>query len=728
MYDSATGKYSAPHFHNYVTGKVDTYAAHCERGGGRGHARPAAGWPQLCSVRAQGLALQKTQIGRNARLAGPGAHDVSYHRYGSHLKQPDSDESAVESSFFDGIDTSLPGIASLAPEAADKFRPALQRIDQQIAEAQGLFDAATPQRTAPPLRLALASLDQFLRGLANPAINDLSTTDSFNLLHELRIKRVQLQRCAPPGRRRHPRCGLHPHRRTQRLAHDSPAHRRQRDPQDGRCSRYPKRGNEVSRRIQSRHGPHLRRRRLRGGPSAASRSRELAATGPSRARRSQAPPTRPNFSRPNIEQPFYDIADPALRNAPMTPAPLTVSAVVIDHGIPLDLVSAVADPNASGPRQAIVVVPPVSVTLPVHAAVIPVQRPTFTISYSSFNPEPAFAPQFRLELPPLWTYTVPGTDNPLPEPLPAGRISRQTAFVTTADPNPYRAYPVTVVTEIHGHEYREGYRSVGYPGLATTNFYTPTVFHATTVDLTVPPGLNIAYLPGTGDEVPAALEDLGVRTHIILPSDLTLDILRYFDAVVLGVRAYEAQPELASANSALNAYAAGGGVVIAQYNTGRLPENTGPFPLSLGSNEKVVEENARVRILAPAAPILTWPNQITPADFENWIEERGHGFMSTWDARYQALLETHDTGQQPQRGGLLVARTGRGAWIYLGLALYRQLPEGVPGPYRISSPTSSARARTQASSQCTQPPHPRLRGCHSERSEESPHWHSAVAV
>ena len=412
----------------------------------------------------------------------------------------------------------------------------------------------------------------------------------------------------------------------------------------------------------------------------------------------------------------------------MTPAPLTVSAVVIDHGIPLDLVSAVADPNASSPRQAIVVVPPVSVTLPVHAAVIPVQRPTFTISYSSFNPEPAFAPQFRLELPPLWTYTVsPAPTTPCLSPCPQVASPGRLRFVTAADPNPYRAYPVTVVTEIHGHEYREGYRSVGYPGLATTNFYTPTVFHATTVDLTVPPGLNIAYLPGTGDEVPAALEDLGVRTHIILPSDLTLDILRYFDAVVLGVRAYEAQPELASANSALNAYAAGGGVVIAQYNTGRLPDNTGPFPLSLGSNRK---SSKRMRACISShrpRPSSPGPDNITPADFENWIEERGHGFMGAWDARYQALLETHDTGQQPQRGGLLVARTGRGAWIYLGLALYRQLPEGVPA-LTASSPTSSARARTQASSQCTQPPHPRLRGCHSERSEESPHWHSAVAV
>jgi hypothetical protein len=104
----------------------------------------------------------------------------------------------------------------------------------------------------------------------------------------------------------------------------------------------------------------------------------------------------------------------------------------------------------------------------------------------------------------------------------------------------------------------------------------------------------------------------------------------------------------------------------------------------------VVEEDAPVQILAPTDPLLTWPNQITTADFDHWIEERGHGFMGTWDSHYQALLETHDHGQAPQRGGLLIAHTGHGAWIYLGLALYRQLPEGVPGAYRILANLISA--------------------------------------
>jgi hypothetical protein len=252
-----------------------------------------------------------------------------------------------------------------------------------------------------------------------------------------------------------------------------------------------------------------------------------------------------------------------------------------------------------------------------------------------------------------------------------------------------KAPTLTAIVTLNGHDYSEGYRPVGYPGLTYTNYYTPATLRIIPVDVHTPPNLNIAYIPGTGDDVPAALDQLGVHPHILTAANLTAESLKSYDAVVLGVRAYEHR-ELAAANAALNQYASEGGVVIAQYNTGRLPEGTGPYPLDLGGSEKVVEEDSPVKIVAPSNPLLTWPNRITTADFNGWVEERGHGFMATWDPHYTPLFETHDAGQQPQLGGLLVARTGRGAWIYLGLALYRQLPEGVPGAYRLFANLISA--------------------------------------
>ena len=151
--------------------------------------------------------------------------------------------------------------------------------------------------------------------------------------------------------------------------------------------------------------------------------------------------------------------------------------------------------------------------------------------------------------------------------------------------------------------------------------------------------------------------------------------------MVLGVRAYAAHPGLAAANGKLLEYAKNGGVVIVQYNLGQF--DYGPYPASLGNAEKVVDETAAVQLLMPESPVLNWPNKITSRDFDGWVEERGHGFMENWDPQYQAPLETHDPGQDPQKGGLLVAKTGKGAYVYVALALYRDLPEGVPGAYRL---------------------------------------------
>jgi hypothetical protein len=125
-------------------------------------------------------------------------------------------------------------------------------------------------------------------------------------------------------------------------------------------------------------------------------------------------------------------------------------------------------------------------------------------------------------------------------------------------------------------------------------------------------------------------------------------------------------------------------VLIVQYNTREYDHNYGPYPISLtGDPEKVVDESGPVHILLPQNPLLSWPNRISSADFQGWVEERGHSFMHSWDPHYQALTEANDPGQDEQKGGLLYARYGKGAYVYLAYALYRQLPEGVPGAYRI---------------------------------------------
>jgi hypothetical protein len=194
---------------------------------------------------------------------------------------------------------------------------------------------------------------------------------------------------------------------------------------------------------------------------------------------------------------------------------------------------------------------------------------------------------------------------------------------------------------------------------------------------------------GTGDSVPQALRALGIPVDLLTPSDLRTADLRRYSAIVLGVRTYTADPTLASASAALQHFAQAGGTVVIQYQSGNFPGT--PFSLDLGHNPaKVVDEACPVTLLAPSNPVLTTPNHITADDFTGWFEERGHGFAERWARQWTPVVEMADPAQAPQRGGLLVANEGRGRYVYLALALYRQTPEGVAGAYRLLANLVSA--------------------------------------
>ncbi|MGB9147437.1 MAG: PIG-L family deacetylase, partial [Acidobacteriaceae bacterium] len=229
---------------------------------------------------------------------------------------------------------------------------------------------------------------------------------------------------------------------------------------------------------------------------------------------------------------------------------------------------------------------------------------------------------------------------------------------------------------------------VGYPGLRPYYLFTPATYLLRGVDVKTPPDLKVGYIMGTGDTVPQDLGEIGVHPHVFTPAELAQGDLSSYDAIVVGIRAYSAGDGIAAATPRLLDYVRNGGTVIVQYQSYDFPA---PYPLTLGRNpEKVVEETDPVALLDPSNPLLTWPNHITSADFDGWIEERGHSFAGSWSSQYRALTETHDPGQDPQRGGLLYARYGKGNWIYLSFAVYRQLPEGVPGAYRLLANLISA--------------------------------------
>jgi hypothetical protein len=197
------------------------------------------------------------------------------------------------------------------------------------------------------------------------------------------------------------------------------------------------------------------------------------------------------------------------------------------------------------------------------------------------------------------------------------------------------------------------------------------------------PGLHVGYVMGAGDTVPAALTQLGIDVSLLAAEDLAAADLSRYDTIMVGARAYEFRPDLVANQQRLMDYVRDGGTVIVQYQTLNSEGITfTPYTVKL-SRARVVDEMAPVTILEPAHPIFRWPNLITAKDFEGWVQERGLYFLEEWDGPFMPLLESHDAGEPPQRGGMVIAPHGKGYYVYTGYAWFRQLPAGVPGAFRI---------------------------------------------
>jgi hypothetical protein len=206
------------------------------------------------------------------------------------------------------------------------------------------------------------------------------------------------------------------------------------------------------------------------------------------------------------------------------------------------------------------------------------------------------------------------------------------------------------------------------------------------LDLTVPSGLRIGYIGFADDPAPAQLASLGVTIDMLDERALPGAQLQVYDAIVIANRAYDFRADLAEQTPRLLEYAKAGGVLIVEHQgRGWDAQKMAPYPAvkPSGSNLRVTVETAPVRVLLPEHPLLNSPNRIGPDDWNGWVQERGLYFWESWPEEYEALLEMADPGEPPQRGSLLYARTGEGAYIYCGLALFRQVRAGVPGGVRL---------------------------------------------
>ncbi len=295
----------------------------------------------------------------------------------------------------------------------------------------------------------------------------------------------------------------------------------------------------------------------------------------------------------------------------------------------------------------------------------------------------------RLEVPAGWTVT-PATQH-----FELGATDEQVMVSFQLQPPAANSRgAVRAVAQVGGATVRTGTTRINYPHIPVQMLLPPSQMALVRANITNL-AKSVGYVMGAGDEVPESIRQLGAEVTLLTSQDLVRGDLSKFDAIVTGVRAWNTRADLRANYQRLFDYANNGGTVVVQYNvaeggpTGGPLEHIGPYPIRTGRDRVTVEE-APITFPNPQLKVLHAPNEITQADFEGWIQERGLNFPDQWDAKYQSVLESHDPGEEPLKGGMLYTQYGKGAYIFSAYDWFRELPAGVPGAYRIFANMLSA--------------------------------------
>lgn len=242
---------------------------------------------------------------------------------------------------------------------------------------------------------------------------------------------------------------------------------------------------------------------------------------------------------------------------------------------------------------------------------------------------------------------------------------------------------IAPIVKINGENYTNELVEIDYSHIPFQSIIRPS--EAKVVRLNIKKKGNIiGYIQGAGDVVPTSLRQIGYTVVELSESEITADNLAKFDAVILGIRAYNTNIRAKFYQKELHQYVEEGGTMIVQYNTNRglKVSEVSPIPLTL-SRDRVADENAKVTITNPSHILLNFPNKIGPADFEGWVQERGLYFPNKWDERFESVIKLNDKNESPKEGSLLVAKYGKGHFIYTGLSFFRELPAGVSGAFKL---------------------------------------------
>lgn len=400
--------------------------------------------------------------------------------------------------------------------------------------------------------------------------------------------------------------------------------------------------------------------------------------------------TRPYWSRKSqYRDHLYQLDKPEFLNRPHAPADVIAEMVYRVGGETVTIRRSAQTVYRTGAygeqRRNLMVAPAMSVAVTPELGVIPAGRRAEPITVrvrAMSNVKGPAAVKLKLDLPQGWTSAPAQADAAFTH---EGEVQNVEFRVTAPPAEAGKSYTLAAVAEYGAKQYREGYEIIAHRDLETRHLYRPATANWSGIDVKVAPGLRVGYIMGVGDEIPEALEQIGVKVQMLTAQDLATGNLGQFDTILVGIRASAVREDYKTYNRRLLDYVQAGGNLIVQYQTQEFDAVPyGPYPFKLGRRaEEVSEEDAKITLIDAANPIFQGPNKITAADFDGWVEERGSKFLGEWDPKYKALLECHDRGQAEQKGGLLQASYGKGTFTYAAYAFYRQLPAGVPGAYRL---------------------------------------------
>lgn len=590
---------------------------------------------------------------------------------------------AKEASFFEGIDTSLTGIFAVTGEKAPPgIAPLLAEINTEVNKAISAFQADRPEAIAPHL----------INGLRQTRAAIKLTTNQPEALFMLTIKEKQFTDAIQEV------LGL----RLQATAMPLAARERRNFFEPQPVMGFAVAGQPFKVRVVMVNNSSLpidpKGIKLNAPPSWTIDYKEpeyirLQTTDQLEQTftvtvAENSPFTQPYFSRQSIQESQYQLQDKKYENLPWAPPVLqaTVSYLVNNESIDIQLPVQVNQSNLpyGYNRYSLKVAPALALTLQPRLGVIPMNKgvKSFDAQVELINNfDGAINGELVLNTPPGWQA------QPLKTPFSftkAGEKSNYTIKITVPQIQE-KTYNIQAVATANGKTYTTGYTLISHRDLDQALLYKPAAATIKGINVNITPGLQIGYVMGVGDEVPAGIKQLGAKVQLLTTSDLASGKLDGFDAIMIGTRAYAVRQDLHTYNHRLLNYAKNGGHLIVLFQTPEfVPDKMAPYPAQLpGNSEEVSEEDSPVKLLNETHRVMNFPNKITSADFDQWVEQRGSKFFSTWDSTYTPIISTHDVNQAPQSGGWLMASYGKGHYTYFAYSLHRQLPNGVTGAFRM---------------------------------------------